>query len=372
MMRYLFFINQPYSYSILRPLQTAILARGGTVAWFIVGCSASPLRADERRLETVAEVMRYNPAATFVPGDWVPYFFPGIKVEIFHGMARNKRGHTSEAESDHYRIRGWFDLYCTHAEGDTERFRALAESLGHFAVAKTGWPKLDPLLSIPTSCAVERPSGGRVPVVFYASTFSRSVTSAPALIDTIAALSRTGRWRFIVTLHPKMDPQIVRRYRALESEFLHYVESDEDLLPVLPEADVMLCDTSSIMLEFMFLERPVVTFKTKMPGPYLIDVSSPEAIEPALAQALEHPPELMAATRELCTQLHTFKDGRSSERVLDAVDDFFYSQREQLKPKPLNLLRKWKVRRRLQRELALQRKLDARSLSAPKTPHVKG
>lgn len=351
MRRYLFFVNQPYSYSILRPLQDEIRRRGGEAAWFIAGCSTAPLRADERRLGSVKEVMEYNADATFVPGDWVPYFFPGIKVEVFHGMARNKRGHSSEDESDHYRIRGWFDLYCTHAVKDTEKFRELAARYQHFGVAHTGWPKLDPLLSQPEEGRRSR-SESELPVVFYASTFSRSVTSAPDLVEKIGELSRNGRWKFIVTLHPKMDPAVVDQYRELSSDSLRFVESDEDLLPLLPQADVMLCDTSSIMFEFMFLDRPVVTFRTKMPGPYLIDVHEVDNVEAALEEAVQYPDTLMTETRALCDQLHSFRDGRSSGRVLDAVEDFLVNKRSKLKRKPMNLLRKLKVRRRLRKELA--------------------
>lgn len=351
MKKYLFFVNQPYSYSILRPLQEEIRKRGDEVAWFVAGCTAAPLRPDEKHLKTVAEVMEYNAIATFVPGDWVPYFFPGIKVEVFHGMARNKRGHSSEDESDHYRIRGWFDLYCTHAERDTAKFRELAEKHQHFAVAHTGWPKLDPLLSQPMR-GQRQLKEGDLPVVFYASTFSRSVTSAPDLVEKIGELSRNGRWRFIVTLHPKMDPQIVEQYRNLAGENLRFVESDEDLLPILPEADVMLCDTSSIMFEFMFLDRPVVTYRTKMPGPYLIDVDDVGEVELALTKAMEYPVELMEATRALCNDLHSFRDGCSSARVINAVDDFLENHQRRLGRKPLNLVRKMKVRLRLHRELS--------------------
>lgn len=357
MRRFLFFVNQPYSYSILRPLQEEIRRRGHEAAWFVAGCTANPLRPDERHLKTVKEVMEYKADATFVPGDWVPYFFPGIKVEVFHGMARNKRGHSSEDESDHYRIRGWFDLYCTHAGKDTAKFRELADKYRHFAVAHTGWPKLDPLLS----GSFEGPrelQPENLPIVFYASTFSRSVTSAPDLVEKIGELSRSGRWKFIVTLHPKMDPEVVERYRQLAGENLRFVESDEDLLPILPEADVMLCDTSSIMFEFMFLDRPVVTFRTKMPGPYLIDVDRVDGVEAALERALTYPEELMAATRSLCEELHSYRDGRSSSRVLDAVEDFLVNQQSGLERKPMNLVRKLKVRRRLRKELKKMRRSE--------------
>ncbi|MEQ9546772.1 MAG: CDP-glycerol glycerophosphotransferase family protein [Marinobacter sp.] len=350
MRRYLFFVNQPYSYSILRPLQDEIRKRGGEAAWFVAGCTTVPLRADERHLKTVQEVMDYNADATFVPGDWVPYFFPGIKVEVFHGMARNKRGHSSEDESDHYRIRGWFDLYCTHAEKDTAKFQELADKHRHFAVAKTGWPKLDPLLERGVRGPRAR-GNDDLPVVFYASTFSRSVTSAPDLVDRIGELSRSGRWKFIVTLHPKMDPSVVEQYRALAGENLRFVESHEDLLPILPEADVMLCDTSSIMFEFMFLDRPVVTFRTKMPGPYLIDVDDVDDLEAALAEAVSRPEALLGEARFLCSELHSYTDGCSSARVINAVGEFLDTGAARLKPKPLNLLRKLKVRKRLKKEL---------------------
>ncbi|PLW83672.1 CDP-glycerol--glycerophosphate glycerophosphotransferase [Kineobactrum sediminis] len=351
MRRYLFFVNQPYAYSILRPLQAEIRKRGDEAAWFVAGCTSAPLRDDELHLRTLDEARRYPALATFVPGDWVPPQLPGIKVEVFHGLARNKRGHSSEDASDHYQIRGWFDLYCTHAETDTAKFSQLAAQHKHFAVAKTGWPKLDPLFSAGQPQGPRPRAADEPPVVFYASTFSRSITSAPVLADTIEALANSGRWRFIVTLHPKMDPAVTRRYRQMAGPNLRFVESDQELLPLLHEADLMLCDTSSIMFEFMFLNRPVVTYRTRMPGPWLLDVQDISDLEATLQRAAQRPPQLLQAEAELCRELHGFTDGASSARVLQAVDDFLASPVKRRR-KPLNLLRKLRVRRRLRKALS--------------------
>jgi CDP-glycerol glycerophosphotransferase (TagB/SpsB family) len=105
------------------------------------------------------------------------------------------------------------------------------------------------------------------------------------------------------------------------------------------------------MFEFMFLDRPVVTYRTKMPGPYLIDVDDVGEVEAALTEAMEYPPQLMEATRALCDELHSFRDGGSSVRVMDAVGHFMEHQKNRLARKPLNLVRKLKVRRRLAREM---------------------
>lgn len=345
MKRYLFFVNAEYCYAILRPLQAVIRQRGDEAAWFVMGCSNLPLHADERLLHTTQEVMDYAPDAVFSPGDWVPYFFPGKKVQVFHGIARNKRGAVTEAESDHYRIRGWFDLYCTHAASDTERFKGLADRFQTFHVVHTGWPKLDPFFQARDQYSHSQPN--EVPTVFFASTFSPSITAAPALADTIERLSASGRWRFIVTLHPKMETSVVARYQSIENPNFEFLPAGQDFLSAMARADVMVCDTSSIMYEFMFLNKPLVTFKTRNPGPFLIDVDSPNALESALQDAIERPAAQLAAAQGLCQELHSLNDGRSSERVMQAVEQLCAGALGPRKPKPGNWWRKLKVRSRM-------------------------
>ncbi len=340
MKRYLFFATQIYSLAVLRPLQEAIHARGDSAAWFLHGVGESNLLPGEKLLRHVNEVRAYDPAAVFVPTNWVPDFFPGVKVEVFHGLANDATG-----KKGHYRIRGLFDLYCTHAEEGTRIFTDLARRYGTFHVAETGWPKVDPLFRNGDEDIGRYRLAGNRPVVLYASTFSPSLTSAPRLLETVKRLSRQGEWHWLVTMHPKQEPSLVTRYRALEGPNLQFIEASEDLLPVLRAADVMLCDTSSIALEFMLLDKPVVTFRTRVPGPHVIDVTEQGDLPAAMSHALSRPAELMAASRRYIDNLHPYRDGNSSSRVLQATDEFIREHARRLKAKPLNLWRKLQIRR---------------------------
>ncbi len=339
MRRHLLLGNLPYALPILRPLQAAIRARGAEAAWFFHGDGAQYLRSNETLLPDTAAVVRFNPDAVYVPGNWAPHFFPGIKVRVGHGFA-------VPGKENNFSIRGLFDLYCTLGQYDTPEFSRLAASMGHFKVVETGWPKLDPLFDPATPpLKVERDR----PVILYASTFTKRLTSAPYLLDTIRTLSRSGRWRWLVTLHPKLPQDIVRQWRNLEGEFLHYVET-EDVIPFLKAGDVMVCDTSSILMEFLTQVRPVVTFRngSGVPTPYLINITEPVQLESAIDRALSRPPQLMSEIQDYAQAIHAQRDGHSSERILDAVERFITENAfATLRPKPLNIGRKLQMRWRL-------------------------
>jgi CDP-glycerol glycerophosphotransferase (TagB/SpsB family) len=338
MSRYLFFVSELYALAILRPLQAAIRARGEECAWFFErGTLARDARADERRLDGVRSVIDWRPDAVLVPGNWVPPFFPGLKVEVFHGFSVGKR---SESRG-HFRVRGFFDLYCTQGPDTTQPFQELERKLGFFRVEETGWPKLDPLFSGQYSV----PPAAR-PVVLYASTFTEAITSARVLHDTIAASARAGDWQWLVTLHPKMAPDVIDSYRTLEGPNLRFVMTD-DILALYAQADVLLSDTSSVVPEFLTQHKPAVTFRNRKPGPHLIDVQSVVDVLPAVRRALGKPEELMQAIRAYADRIHPYRDGRSSERVLDATGRALQAGPSGLRPKPRNLWRRLQARQRL-------------------------
>ncbi|UQB42432.1 CDP-glycerol glycerophosphotransferase family protein [Thiomicrospira microaerophila] len=343
--KYVFFVNAAYCYAIFRPLQEVILLKGGEVAWFFSPEVHPQLNPNEVILSTSQQAMAYAPDVVFTAGDWVPYYLPGIKVQVFHGIARNKRGAETEQESDHYRIRGWFDLYCTHADADTLEFRRLARHYQTFTVAKTGWSKLDSLFK--QNQLQKADSENELPTVFFASTFSPSITAAPSLFQFIERIVKSGRWRVLVTLHPKMNQDVVDKYRSIVSDHYWYFSPEDDLYLPMQQADIMLCDTSSIMYEFMFLNKPVVTFKTRNPGPHLTDFDDPQQLESVLLSTLKNNQQLIHAAK-LCDELHGFRDGLSSQRIVEAIEECFDLQKfENLKPKPFNFIRKLKIRHKM-------------------------
>jgi CDP-glycerol glycerophosphotransferase (TagB/SpsB family) len=332
--KYLLYGSERYALAILRPLQEAIRARGGEAAWFFDGPGAGDLGADERLL-TVAGVRAWNPLAVITSSNAVPHFFPGVKVETFHGFDAGKPRHIY--------IRGFFDLYCTTGPRDTAQFQAIADRLGHFQVAETGWPKLDPFLR---SIAGPLPPVRDTPTILYHSTFSPSWSAAETLYGEVKRLSRDGRWRWIVTFHPKMNADTTARYRALENEHLRFAEND-NILSLFPEVDMMCSDTSSALNEFLLTGKPVVTFRNRRPGPQLLDIQESAQFEAAIERALSRPAELLAAIREYGNQIHPYPDGRASERVLDAIDRFVAAGASNRRPKPMNLWRKLKIRKRI-------------------------
>lgn len=344
MAKYLLFAEQLYSYPILRPLQDAMLKRGDSVAWYIHKIDNRLTTNDATVLESVKQVQAFNPDAVFVPTNWVPDFFPGLKVEIFHGFNVGKRANSSQ---DHFRIRGHFDLYCTQGPNTTLPFEKLSQQYGYFRVAETGWSKLDPMFNCKQPNKLREKINTSKPIVFYASTFSPKLTSAPTLIKHIKKMADSGKWHWLVTLHPKSDPAVIELYRNIKSENLTFIEPGEEIIPMLYAADAMLCDTSSIFIEYLLLIKPVVTFNTSVPGPHLIDVQTIDEIEPALTRALTRPESLMHEIEKYAKHIHPQRDGKAAERIIDATQTFIKSDKSDLKSKPLNLGRKLQIRKKL-------------------------
>ena len=369
-MRYLFFAELSYAYSILRPLQREIWRRGDEVAWLLLPTCPDHLRPDEKKVGTLREAIAYKPTAIFAPGNYVYYFLPGIKVKVFHGYPINKRNYEVD---NHFRLRGWFDMLCTAGDSAYLPFKEVSEQHPYFKVYKTGWAKMDDFFPLRSeggirianpneqdcfdcsSCSVRadlqsayaessdefafHPS--HRPTILYGSTFSRRLTSAYVMPDVIEQIAKEKEWDWLLTLHPKLDdPQLLERYHRLAEQYDNITFKPAVTVDDMLATDAMLCDSSSIILEYMMLQKPVVTYRNSQPGDHLINIIETDEVMGALEKALTRPPKLMEAIDQLTAHHEAFRDGHNCRRILDAVDDFIANYQGRLAPKPKNVSRK--------------------------------
>ena len=313
-------------------MQEAALKRGHEVRWLLVENASPDLLEPGEIVVDIESAISYKPEVVFAPGDQMPGFIPGIKVQVFHGLNEDKRGID-------YKERGLFDLYCTEGPIRTAMLKPFEKKRGYFRIRETGWPKLDALFKEPgTRVSYDRPQ------ILFGSTFTPHLSGAEALYPEIKRLSETGQWQWLVTLHPKMASKTVARYRSLEGENLSFFGTGS-VLDLLHRADVIVSDNSSILQEFLLLKKPVVTYKNRDPQACMIDISNAGDLERAINRALTPDEALLKAIEAYGPSMTPFLDGASSERVLDAVDEMFQSGWKDTKP--ANLWRNYKMRQRL-------------------------
>lgn len=337
MKRFLIYISEAYGIPIGIPLQNEIEKRGYEVKWFCDDLEVeSHLDISEVLFISIDDVMTYDPDVVLATSNIVPDFFPGIKVQVFHGFSVGKR---AEAKG-HFNIRGFFDLYCTQGPTTTAPFLLLQKKHKYFKVVETGWSKVDPLFPLDTKIAKS------IPTIMISSTFTTRLSLAknPEVVEEIKRLSKSGKWKFISVLHPKMEKEIVARFKSFENDHFNFYDTT-DLVPIYKQADVMLSDTTSAITEFILQKKPVVTINNNKPANYMINITQADEIEKALEYALSRPVEIMANIDRFVKETHPYNDGRSSERVINACLNFL--EHDTVKRKPLNLIRRYKIRQKL-------------------------
>jgi CDP-glycerol glycerophosphotransferase (TagB/SpsB family) len=126
----------------------------------------------------------------------------------------------------------------------------------------------------------------------------------------------------------------------------------EQLVTAQRAADVLLADTTSVVSEFVVQHKPVVTFRNRAPKPHMIDFDDPALLPQMLRQAFDPVPALRAAIAAYADSIHPYRDGRSSERVIDATEALLARGLDTLARKPLS---SWWRALQIRRELGYLR-----------------
>jgi glycosyltransferase involved in cell wall biosynthesis len=339
--KFILYLSYSYGIPILKPIEKVLKQQGFEVAWFLEMEDVSKhLNVDDVILKNTTEVLKYQPSVIFATSNEVPHFFPGIKVQVFHGFSVSKRSNSK----GHFRIRGLFDLYCTQGPSTTIPFQKLEKKLGHFKIVETGWPKMDLLFP-------KHEKTNQKPTILFASTFTKSLSLAhnAEVFDEVKRLIQTQKYDWIFNLHPKMEAHIVQQFKTLAHDFQYpFIESYHNM-DHLKKADLLLTDTSSIITEFILQEKPVVTFRNRVPQTHLIDVLEIRNLEKSIDFGLSKPPAVMDAIKKFNANEHPYTDGKSSERVVQAALNFHFNRDiVNLKPKPWNWIRKYQINQKFE------------------------
>jgi len=335
--RWVMLASEAYALPILRPLAACAQARGHQVLWLAPDAVAARLQPGEQRIGSGRQLRAFKPHAVFATVNRIPPFFPGLQVQLFHGLNLHKR----DPAQGQFRMLGLFDLYCSHGPATTAPLQQLATQRRDFGVVETGWPKLDALFAAPGTQvqALLAAAGGR-PRVMYASTFNAPLSQASRCLPVLEALIARGDRYWLLTLHPMSPPAVRERYRALAGPNACYLEA-EHVVAMMQAADVLVCDTSSVVEEFILLDKPVVTVCHRQPQPCMHDVRSPDEIDAAIDAALAMPGAAAQARRAYAMQIHPATDARAAERVLAAVEQRLCSGDAGLRRRARRPFRRW-------------------------------
>lgn len=315
-MKYILFCNFPYAFGILKPIADQLSALKQDYIWYVPSQFLFSFQFDdEPTCSSLQELYEYPSDVIFAPGNSVPWYLSGLKVQVFHGLAGEKKGHFS--------IRDYFDLYLTQGPYFTERFNQLEQKHGNFQVIETGWCKLDPLfLKAQQYRKVNQDFS-----ILYAPTFSPSLTSAIKLFNVIECLAGIPRVNIRIKFHDKMvqkmGQELVDSYKVLASHNSNITfVTNPDITDELVRADLMISDTSSVVYEFLLLDKPVITLNSTSDHIVWDNVTTAKEVLSHTKLYIEGSDPYANKRQSIIAQYHPYNDGNSALRMINAANDY--------------------------------------------------
>lgn len=338
-MRIVLFCENKYAIDILYPLyEEAVKSEDNQLLWYIHKSKipAFPLAGKVNYTHSMQEVYDFSPEAIFVPGNIVPYYLPGVKIQVFHGYAAEKK--------DHWVIRRYFDTYFTQGPYFTKKFKELSLKYKDFEVVETGWPKQDWIKAHLHAFDAERnqilQEHGKSKIILYAPTFSPSLTSLPYMKESLRKYIRENDAVLLLKFHPLTRQEWIDEYKELAREEKDIIWIDDfNVTKYQLMSDLMISDTSSTIYEFLLLGRPVVTLRTLSKDIYWTNIQEPEQLSEGISTALNDP-EAIRKRQWIVDNYDPYNDGKVGQRMLEAAADYIKRHGVPRKRK-LNLWRKY-------------------------------
>ncbi|MGA2677671.1 MAG: CDP-glycerol glycerophosphotransferase family protein [Sedimentisphaerales bacterium] len=283
--------------------------------------------------------------------------FRAKKVQLWHGVGLKKIGLMVPANVKRYNsftgrfsdaIRGKnyiYDLFVSTSDCYTENLFSKAVRARSFIEA--GYPRNDilfkkrldelDLLEADTESLRKidefRKNGFKC--ILYAPTWDdpmgNPIKSGLLNLEKLSLLAKEHKFLFVLKFHPAIRCD---KGADLFDNIIYY-SSSKDIQPLLKATDVLITDYSSVYMDYLLLDRPIVFFPynyekymesqegllfdygSMSPGP--ICYSQDQLHEAITSYVLGHTDEYVNKRAEVKKLAFKYKDGKSSERIWNFI-----------------------------------------------------
>ena len=217
-------------------------------------------------------------------------------------------------------------MYLTQGPYFTRWFSKAASKHKDFSVLETGWPKLDvygnELHKYDSDKLTLLKKFKAKKIILYAPTFSPSLTSAPYLLTQIEELAKSKEYLIVIKFHDLMAENLIDSYKKLSMSLENVLFIEErNIIKYLLIADLMISDTSSVVYEFLLLDKPVITFKNNSLAINWDNLLSFNGLVKSVARNLLEDP-FKEQRLKVLKEYHPYTDGNSAKRMVEAVEEY--------------------------------------------------
>ena len=142
-----------------------------------------------------------------------------------------------------------------------------------------------------------------------------------------------------------MSNKLISEYKSIANKYDNIIFLEErNILKYLIMADIMISDTSSVVFEFLLLNKPVITYKSIKPKNAWENINDDKLLSEKIQYNLNEDPYAVQRAK-IIEEYHPYNDGNSSLRMIQVIENYI---KENGVPERRNLplLRRFKMNRK--------------------------